>query len=114
MLLGLVVGKPVGIALFAWLAVRSGVARLPNEATWRHVVAVGAIAGIGFTVSLFITGLAFKDIELTYVAKTAILLASVLAALLGALLTWWSTAQRGRVSTALMTTADGVASAERV
>jgi NhaA family Na+:H+ antiporter len=112
--LGLVVGKPLGIALFAWLAVRTGVARLPALVRWSHVVAVGAVAGIGFTVSLFITGLAFDDVELIYVAKTAILVASVLAALLGALLAWWSTAQRGRESTALMTTADGVASADRV
>ena len=53
---GLVVGKLVGVTAFSWLAVRLGLGRLPAGAGWSHVVGVAAVAGIGFTVSLFITG----------------------------------------------------------
>ena len=60
--LGLVVGKLVGIAAFSWLAVRTGLGRLPDGTRWGHIVGVGAVAGIGFTVSLFITGLAFDEL----------------------------------------------------
>ena len=60
----LVVGKLVGVTLFSWAAVRLGFARLPDGVRWGHVVGVGAVAGIGFTVSLFITGLAFDDVAL--------------------------------------------------
>ena len=61
-LLGLVVGKLAGITAFTWLATRLGIGALPDGATWRGVVGVSAVAGIGFTVSLFITGLAFDDV----------------------------------------------------
>jgi Na+:H+ antiporter, NhaA family len=80
----LVVGKLAGVALFSWFAVRLGFGRLPDGARWRHVFGVGALAGIGFTVSLFITGLAFDDITLQDEAKIGILLASVVASILGA------------------------------
>ena len=56
---GLVVGKLVGVAAFSWLAVRLGLGRLPEGARWGHILGVASVAGIGFTVSLFITGLAF-------------------------------------------------------
>jgi NhaA family Na+:H+ antiporter len=81
---GLVIGKPLGIVCFSWLAVRLGLARLPDGARWGHIVGIGATAGIGFTVSLFITGLAFDSVQLQDDAKTAILVASVIAASLGA------------------------------
>ena len=58
---GLVVGKQLGITLFAWLAVRSGISELPEGIGWRHVYGAGWLAGIGFTMSLFITDLAFSD-----------------------------------------------------
>jgi NhaA family Na+:H+ antiporter len=83
-LLGLVVGKLVGIALFSWVAVRLGVARLPGEVRWGNVVGVAAIAGIGFTVSLFIAALAFDDQQLVDEAKMAVLVGSIVAAVLGA------------------------------
>ena len=83
---GLVVGKLVGVVSFSWLAVRLGLGRLPSDTRWGHVVAVGAVAGIGFTVSLFITGLAFESPNLQADAKAGILLASVAAAALGAVL----------------------------
>lgn len=81
---GLVLGKPFGILLACFLAVRLGVARLPRDTGWFQVAGVGAVAGIGFTVSLFIAGLSFPDAPgLTDHAKIGILLASVVAAVVG-------------------------------
>ena len=82
--LGLLAGKVLGISGAAWLAVRLGAARLPEGARWVQVVGIGFIAGIGFTVSLFITGLAFDTDRLEAPAKTGILVGSVLAAAIGA------------------------------
>jgi NhaA family Na+:H+ antiporter len=59
--LGLIAGKPIGIVVFAWLAVRLGIAVLPDGVAWRHIAAVAVVAGIGFTVSLFIAELAYAD-----------------------------------------------------
>jgi NhaA family Na+:H+ antiporter len=81
---GLVVGKPLGITLFAWIAARLGVRDLPTGATWRSLTGVAAVAGIGFTVSLFVTSLAFADPELVDAARIGILVASLAASLLGA------------------------------
>ena len=80
---GLVVGKQLGITLFAWLAVRSGISELPGEITWRHVYGAGWLAGIGFTMSLFITDLAFSDDSLIEDAKLGILVASLIAGVVG-------------------------------
>jgi NhaA family Na+:H+ antiporter len=85
-ILGLVVGKTVGVTAAAWIAVRLGLGRLPDGVSWLQLVPVAALAGIGFTVSLFIAGLAFDDPALKAAATLAILVASVLAALLGAAL----------------------------
>lgn len=82
--LALVIGKFIGVTLFSWIAVRLGFGRLPEGARWGHVMGVGAVAGIGFTVSLFITGLAFDDVALQGDAKIGILAASIIAALAGA------------------------------
>jgi NhaA family Na+:H+ antiporter len=84
-LLGLVVGKLVGITGGAWLAIRLGVASPPDGATWRHLAGVAALGGIGFTVSLFITDLAFDDQQVVDEARIGILAASVLATVTGAL-----------------------------
>lgn len=81
--LGLVFGKPVGIFLFSWLAVKFGWCVLPAGAVWKHIFAVGCLAGIGFTMSLFITGLAFADRTLTDEAKLGILTASLIAVIFG-------------------------------
>ena len=81
--LGLVLGKPVGIAAFSWMALRLGVADLPVGVTMRHVLAAGAVAGIGFTVALFIGGLAFDDPAIADQTTIGILAASVLATILG-------------------------------
>ena len=82
---GLVFGKTVGVTLATWLSVKSGLTALPPSATWTHVVGLAATAGIGFTVSLFIAGLAFADPLLTE-AKIGILGASVVAAVVGAMI----------------------------
>ena len=88
--LGLVVGKPLGIGLACWAAVRFKLGELPRDATWPQLVATGAVAGVGFTVSLFVAGLAFDDPALAAAATVAVLAASVLAATVGALsLTFW-------------------------
>jgi NhaA family Na+:H+ antiporter len=82
-LLGLVVGKPLGITAFSWIAVRAGIASVPEGLAWRHMPALGTLAGIGFTVSLFITDLAFEDETLIAAAKSGIFAASILAAIGG-------------------------------
>ncbi len=80
---GLVVGKTVGISLFSWIAVRLGLGKMPTGATWRHVVGVATVAGIGFTVALFITALAYRDPIFTADAKVGIFAGSIVAGLLG-------------------------------
>jgi NhaA family Na+:H+ antiporter len=81
---GLVLGKPVGIVLFSFIAVALGVSILPRELRWRHIVGAGLLGGIGFTMSIFITILAFgASADLVNASKLAILLASLTAGLLG-------------------------------
>jgi len=84
--IGLLVGKIVGISAFTALAVRLGLGRLPRHATWTHMFGLAALAGIGFTVSLFVTGLAFNDPVLTDLAKIGIFAGSGIAGLIGYLL----------------------------
>jgi NhaA family Na+:H+ antiporter len=82
-MLGLVFGKVVGVTGFAWLAVRLGWASLPGGVAWRHIAGAGLIGGVGFTVSLFVTGLAFSETVLIEEAKVGVLAASLIAALSG-------------------------------
>jgi NhaA family Na+:H+ antiporter len=84
--LGLIIGKQVGILLFSWLAVRSRLAVLPHTVTWRQIYGAGWLGGIGFTMSLFIAGLAFVDASLLSAAKVGILTASTIAGIIGWLL----------------------------
>ena len=83
---GLVIGKQVGIFSFAWLAVRLGLANLPEGVSWRQIHAVAVLGGVGFTMALFVGSLAFTEPALAEQAKLGILLASTVAAILGALL----------------------------
>lgn len=76
---GLVVGKQIGITLFTWLAVRTGLAALPVGVTWRQVYGMAWVGGIGFTMSMFIAGLALPDAALVSEAKIGILAASIIA-----------------------------------
>ena len=80
---GLLLGKPLGVAGFAFIAVKSGLARLPVGVTWSGMIGVGLLAGIGFTMSLFIASLAFADPATLAQAKIGVLAASVVAALAG-------------------------------
>jgi NhaA family Na+:H+ antiporter len=82
--LGLVVGKPLGVASMCALAVALRMSALPEGVRWSHIIGAGLLGGIGFTMSIFITNLAFTDIALVNSSKLAILLASLLAAGLGA------------------------------
>jgi Na+:H+ antiporter, NhaA family len=81
--LGLVLGKPVGIILAALAAVRFRICRLPRDVRWREVALLGVLGGIGFTMSMFIANLAFEDPELLTAAKLGVLAGSAAAATLG-------------------------------
>jgi len=80
---GLVLGKPIGIFLFAVLGASIGWCTLPTRVAWKHILSVGFLGGIGFTMSIFITLLAFNDHEIIDGSKMAILLASTIAGILG-------------------------------
>lgn len=82
-ILGLVVGKPLGIWLFAFLSVTIGICALPNDIKWKHILGAGMLGGIGFTMSIFVTILAFSDPETITYSKIAILIASVTSGAIG-------------------------------
>ncbi len=84
-LMGLVVGKPIGITLFTWLAVKTRLATLGEGVQLRHIAGAGCLGGIGFTMSIFITNLAFTGGEHLEAAKAAILLSSIVAGIAGTL-----------------------------
>jgi NhaA family Na+:H+ antiporter len=92
--LGLVLGKPVGISLLTWLAVKTGIADMPSRVTWTQLLSTTFLAGIGFTMSLFITSSAFKTLDLISTAKISILVASLAAGFLGSVLLILSTSRR--------------------
>ena len=95
--LGLLVGKPLGVTLLSWLAVRAGLAALPAGVSWGSLLGTGILGGIGFTMALFITSLAFPDPALAAASKLGVIAASVLAAGLGiACLARCATSQRLR------------------
>ncbi len=90
---GLVAGKPVGIVITSWLAVRLGIAEKPDAYSWRQLLGAGTLAGIGFTMSLFIAGQAFEEAAEFAAAKVAIFIASLAAGALGVALLWRSPAK---------------------
>src|SRR5690606_30173835 len=96
--LGLVLGKPVGILLAGWLAVRLRLAVKPASYSWRQLAGAGALAGIGFTMSLFIASQAFDGEDYT-AAKIAIFLASLLAGAAGTAILWRRRADDARRAT---------------
>jgi Na+:H+ antiporter, NhaA family len=83
---GLVLGKPIGVLLACWLTLRSGLGRLPAGVTARHLVVLGIVAGVGFTMALFVAQLAFSEAGLLAAAKVGVLIASAVAGLLALLL----------------------------
>lgn len=80
---GLFLGKTLGVTLFSWFAVKIKLAKLPSGANWKHIVGVGMLAGIGFTMSIFIALLSFSNVAYILEAKFAILCASVISGLIG-------------------------------
>lgn len=80
---GLLVAKPVGITLFSWLSVKLGFSSLPSQSTWKHIFGLGLLAGIGFTMSIFIALLSIGSLENQLEAKFSILVASVIAGISG-------------------------------
>jgi NhaA family Na+:H+ antiporter len=89
-LAGLVIGKSLGVGLFSWIAVQLGIARLPTNVQWKHLVGAAWLAGIGFTMSLFIAQLAFRDPVAVEQAKLGILLGSALAGIIGLSWLWYA------------------------
>ena len=85
---GLVLGKPLGILLAVFACVSLGLANLPEKATWTHVVGVGCLAGIGFTMSLFIGTLAFDTAAQIDAVRVGVIAGSVLSTMLGLTILW--------------------------
>lgn len=81
--LGLIIGKPVGILTTCWICIRSGLSKLPDQATWKQIFGVGLLAGIGFTMSIFIAMLSFDDVQMIEEGKLAILIGSLLSGVMG-------------------------------
>ena len=80
---GLIAGKQIGVTLFAWLAVKTGLAAMPDELSWRQIYGASCLAGIGFTMSLFVAGLAFGESGFLVFSKLGILLASLVSGVAG-------------------------------
>jgi Na+:H+ antiporter, NhaA family len=80
---GLLAGKPLGIASFSFLAVKMKISQLPGGARWKHIIGAGFLGGIGFTMSIFITLLAFDNPEMIQISKIGILISSLLAGTIG-------------------------------
>lgn len=84
--LGLLVGKPIGILCFTYLALRLKIVQLPSVLKWQHILGIGCLGGIGFTMSIFISLLSFEDSYLILMAKITILIGSTFAAIFGYLI----------------------------
>ena len=93
--IGLVVGKPMGIVVFSWIAVKVGLASLPTGVSWKAVCGAGMLAGIGFTMSLFIASLALEG-GLLSAGKIGTLIGSAISAILGLATLWLALPQPGR------------------
>ncbi len=82
-IVGLVIGKPIGIALLSWIALRTGLAEMPGDLRFKQLLSASLLAGMGFTLSLFIANAAFGDAAMLAAVKLNILVASILAGVLG-------------------------------
>ena len=83
---GLLLGKPIGVVLMSLLVIKLGLSKLPDSVTWRHILGAGFLAGIGFTMSIFITLLAFNDAETVQISKITVLFTSLIAGVIGYLI----------------------------
>ncbi len=79
----------LGIAGVLWLMIRFGISRLPSNSRWGHIVGVGLLAGIGFTVSIFVTDIVFDQTELMSISKISIPVASIISGLVGMAVLWF-------------------------
>ncbi|MBK8956198.1 MAG: Na+/H+ antiporter NhaA [Saprospiraceae bacterium] len=95
-ILGLVAGKPIGILLFSYVAVKSGIANMLPNLSWKHILAIGFLAGIGFTMSIFISLLALPDETSVNLSKLSILVASLIAATIGYLMLRFQFGKKGK------------------
>jgi NhaA family Na+:H+ antiporter len=82
-MVGLIFGKPLGIWLFTFIGVGLGICALPKDLKWKNIIGVGFLGGIGFTMSIFITLLAFNNVDIVNNSKIAILIASLIAGTIG-------------------------------
>jgi NhaA family Na+:H+ antiporter len=96
-LLGLLLGKPLGISLFAWIASATGLASRPATVSWAQIFGASWLCGIGFTMSLFIASLALGDGDLLDMSKIGTLAASIAAGCIGSLLLRTQLRQRPQV-----------------
>jgi NhaA family Na+:H+ antiporter len=80
---GLMLGKPLGICFFSWIAVKAKIATLPSQSSWRQMIGIGLLAGIGFTMSIFIATLAYTDVEWQIYSKIAVMTASMFSGIFG-------------------------------
>lgn len=91
---GLLCGKPIGIFLFSYIAVKCKIAEIPAGTKWKQIFALGIIAGIGFTMSIFVDGLAFADQQLINIGKVAILCTSLVAAIVGCAAVYFTSGEK--------------------
>ena len=82
-ILGLVIGKPLGITLLSWIAIRTGFAEMPGDLRFKQLVSASLLGGIGFTLSIFIANATFVDSAMLAAVKLGILVASIFAGILG-------------------------------
>jgi NhaA family Na+:H+ antiporter len=94
--LGLLVGKPLGVTLFSFLAVKTNIAVLPAGVRWSHIIGAGMLGGIGFTMSLFVSNLSFVSPDLLNYSKLGILMGSILSAAAGLLFLTYECALRSK------------------
>jgi Na+:H+ antiporter, NhaA family len=96
---GLVVGKPLGISLFTFIGVSMGLCALPSDLKWKNIIGAGFLGGIGFTMSIFITLLAFNNADIVNTSKIAILIASLIAGIAGFIILRQTLSARGENDT---------------
>lgn len=96
---GLLLGKPIGVLFGSWIALRTKMAVMPANMNWRHLVGAGFLSGIGFTMSIFVTTLSFSEFFMVGSSKIAIIVSSLMAALLGALVLFKSDVSEEAIST---------------
>jgi NhaA family Na+:H+ antiporter len=94
--LGLLIGKPLGISLFSWLAVKTRLAELPSRVNWKQLISATPLAGIGFTMSIFIASTAFDEVAILSNAKLSIITGSLLSAIIGLGMLSLTTGRRDR------------------